>query len=199
MPFSRPILLAALAVLVIAATAGVLYVIRPIHVHAWTHPPAALAQLAMDKTPTEVPGVAFTDRGGGRQTLAGFKGRYVLLNLWATWCAPCVRELPALARLHDALPAGQVSIVAVNVGRSTAADSAAFLKAHGAGALTVYVDSYRAFIRVLDANDLPLSVLIDPKGREVARVLGPAQWDDPQAVDYLRDLTKPKPAAPHAS
>jgi thiol-disulfide isomerase/thioredoxin len=197
MPFSRPTLLAALAALVIAAVAGVLYVIRPMPVHAWTQPPAALAQLAMDKTPVEIPGVAFTDAAGRHQTLAGFKGHYVLLNLWATWCAPCVRELPALARLGDTLPAGQVSIVAVNVGRSTAADSAAFLKAHGAANLAVYVDSYRAFIRVLDANGLPLSVLIDPKGREVARVLGPAQWDDPQAVSYLRFLMRP--AAPRAS
>jgi thiol-disulfide isomerase/thioredoxin len=146
-----------------------------------------LAVLVEDRSPEAMPAVAFADAEGGRHMLAAFKGRYVLLNLWAAWCAPCVKELPALARLQAALPA--LAVVTVNVGRGTAADTRTFLKAHEAGSLPVYLDSNAGLIRAFGAVGLPLSVLIDPQGREIAHAAGPADWDDPSAIAWFKTLS----------
>ncbi|MGD0142497.1 MAG: TlpA disulfide reductase family protein [Rhizomicrobium sp.] len=185
MPRLRPLQFAGLAV-VAGAALVVLYVIfgRPVHAPG---PPAALAKLE-PVAPTTLPVVAFTDARGGRHTLAAFKGRYVLLNLWATWCAPCVRELPALAKLQSAMPPGGLAVVAVNVGRGNPADTLAFLKAHDASALTGYFDPDLGLMQVFGAFGLPLTVLFDPQGREIAHALGPADWDDPAAIAYFKSL-----------
>ena len=169
------------------AVVAVLYVIPVRDVHA--SKPTSLAGLAEDRSPQAMPEVAFADAAGGLHTLAAFKGRYVLLNLWATWCGPCVKELPALARLQAALPRARLTVVTVNVGRASAADTKAFLKAHDAASLPVYLDSNIALIRAFGAAGLPLSVLIDPEGREVARASGPADWDDAAAIAYFKALT----------
>lgn len=173
------------AVLAVVAIAGIaLYVMRAIPVHEGGQPPAALSGLLPDTRPKTLPAAAFFDGKGVRLSLASFRGRSVLLNLWATWCAPCVRELPALARLQQNLP--NLTIVALSEGRENASETRAFLKTHGAGALKVYVDSDHAFLAVMGAVGLPLSALIGPDGRERARASGPAEWDDPEAIAWLR-------------
>jgi thiol-disulfide isomerase/thioredoxin len=177
--------IAALAAAAFFAVVLVLYVIHVRTVHA--SEPASLAALMMDPQPTAMPQVAFADPGGGHHTLAAYKGRYVLLNLWATWCAPCVQELPALARLQAAVPG--MTVVTVNAGRGNAADTQAFLKAHGAAGLPAFMDSNSALIRAFGAAGLPLSILIDPQGREIARASGPANWDDSSAIAYFKSLT----------
>jgi thiol-disulfide isomerase/thioredoxin len=131
---------------------------------------------------------------GRTHTLKDFKGRYVLLNLWAVWCAPCVKELPALARLQAALPAGRMEVVAVDVARGTPKDAADFLKSHNATALTAYIDPNLTLMRAFGAYGLPMTVLIDDKGNQVARAMGPAEWDAPESVDYFTALSA-KPAS----
>jgi thiol-disulfide isomerase/thioredoxin len=185
---SRWLVIAIGAVLLAAAALFVLYGMRGKPVHADAGPPAVLAPFAAAKAPTAVPQVAFGDASGVRRSLAAFKGHYVLLNLWATWCAPCVRELPALARLKAAVPKDRLSVVAVDVGRGTPADARAFLDAHGAKALDAYVDSNIALLRAFGAYGLPLTVLIDPQGREVGRSVGPAAWDAPDAIAWFKAL-----------
>jgi len=186
MPFQRPRLLAAVALVIAAGVASVLYVIHTSAVHAVGRPPPDLARLIVETKPLSVPFVGFGETSGKRVTLTSFQGRYILLNLWATWCAPCVGELPQLAKLTSALPG--VAVVAVNVGRDNAAETAAFLKSHGAAKLAVYVDSDSALLRAFEAAGLPLSVLLDPKGREIARAVGPCEWGTPASVAYLRTL-----------
>lgn len=171
---------------------GVLYVMPTRTVQQGAVPPASLAPFTASESPVAVPQVAFNDARGHRISLAQFKGRYVLLNLWATWCAPCVRELPALAHLHSAVANGRFQVVAVDIGRGGAADARSFLAAHDAGALDTYVDSNLALLRAFGAYGLPLTVLIDPKGREIGRALGPATWDTPESLDYFRALTAAK-------
>ncbi len=107
---ARSFLVTAAAVAALAVIV-VLYGMRSPAVHAQTAPPQSLARLVPAKTPTPVAAVAFTGADGARHTLGEFKGRYVLLNLWAVWCAPCVKELPALARLQDSLPGGRLAVV----------------------------------------------------------------------------------------
>jgi thiol-disulfide isomerase/thioredoxin len=182
-----------LVVLAAAIAAIALYVIHTSSVHAWNRPPAALAKLVPDAAPKNIPAAAFFDDRGQRLSLETFHGRYVLLNLWATWCAPCVRELPALARLQEALPG--LTIIAVSEGREAAPQTAAFLRAHGAGALHTYLDPDHAFLEALGVFGLPLSVLVDPAGKERARAAGPAQWDDPEAIAWLRAATATPAAA----
>jgi thiol-disulfide isomerase/thioredoxin len=146
-----------------------------------------LARLVPAKKPEAVAVVAFTGADGKPHSVAEFKGRYVLLNLWAVWCAPCVKELPALARLQAAAPA--LKVVPVDVARGTPPDAAGFLKAHGAASLPPFIDTDLALMRVFGAYGLPLTILIDDKGREVARAVGPADWDAPDAIAYFKTLT----------
>lgn len=155
-------------------------------------PPASLAPFVAGKAPSAVPAVAFSDANGSRISLTQLKGRYVLLNLWATWCAPCVRELPALARLQGAVGGSRFTVVAVDVGRGTAADARAFLDGHGAKGLATYVDANLALLRAFGAFGLPLTVLIDPQGREIGRASGPAAWDSAESVEYFRALVAAK-------
>lgn len=193
-PQTRHMLLAWLAAIAIVVVAAVLYVRLATPVHG-AHPAGALAKLVPDAAPKAIPAVAFADAGGAPRKLGDFRGRYVLLNLWATWCAPCVHELPALSRLQAAEGPGQLAVVPVNVGRGTAADTAAFLAAHGAK-LPVYLDSKDAFLRAFGAYGLPLSVLIDPQGREIARATGAVRWDAPESVAYFRSLANSALRAP---
>jgi thiol-disulfide isomerase/thioredoxin len=163
-----------------------------VHADTAAAPPAALAPFTMAAKATAVPQVAIGDGSGARLGLASFKGRYVLLNLWAPWCAPCVKELPSLARLKAAIPKQQLAVVAVDVGRGTPADARQFLDAHDARALDTYVDTNIALLRAFGAYGLPLTILIDRQGREIGRAVGPAKWGSKDAVDYFRVLTAPR-------
>ena len=185
---SRLQLYAIAAFLVVIVAAGVLYGMlgRTVHASADSGPPAALAPFALSKAAAAVPQVAFSDAAGNRQALSAFKGHYVLLNLWAPWCAPCVKELPALARLKAAAPG--LAVVAVDVGRGSAADAKSFLAEHGIKGLATYVDTDLALLRAFGAFGLPLTVLIGPDGHEIGRSSGPAAWDSPDAIAYFRAL-----------
>ncbi len=133
------------------------------------------------------PAVAFTDAAGARHPLAAYKGKYVLLNMWATWCAPCVAELPALTRLQAAVPG--LNVLAVNMDRGKV-DAAAFLKSHNAAALGSLRDTDITLMRSFGAFGLPTTVLIDAKGNVVGRAEGPSEWDSPEAIAYFKDVTK---------
>lgn len=164
---------------------GVLYWMTASTVHV---PPASLQPLKLATAPQPAPAVAFVGPGGKLVNLRDFKGRYVLLNLWAPWCGPCVKELPALAALQQALPPDRFVVVPVDVGREGQADAQGFLAGHGAGALQTYVDSNVALLRAFGGYGLPMSALIDPEGNEIARAEGAPDWAKPESVAYLRQL-----------
>ena len=172
----------------------VLYGMWTTRVHAPSKPPASLARLVPIEKAEPVPAVAFMGADGRLHTLKEFKGRYVLLNLWAVWCAPCVKELPALARLQSSLPPGQMEVVAVDVARGTPKDAADFLKSHDASKLTPYIDPNLTLMRAFGAYGLPMTILIDNKGNQVARAMGPAEWDAPESIDYFKALSAKAPS-----
>jgi thiol-disulfide isomerase/thioredoxin len=178
---TRPRLVAGLALL---AGLGVLYVILGRTVHA---PPPALANLRLESA-RQVPDVSFSDVAGGSHALFEYRGRFVLLNLWGTWCAPCARELPALSRLSQATRMDRLAVIAVALPPGDVKDAQAFLAEHDARALVAYADSRTEFFRAFRAYGLPVTVLIDPAGREIARAVGPAKWDAPEAVAYLKSV-----------
>jgi thiol-disulfide isomerase/thioredoxin len=144
--------------------------------------------LTAEKAPKAAPAVTFTDVRGARHALAEYRGRYVLLNMWATWCVPCVLELPALARLKAAAPNIAVLAVDLTGRKETPAKAAAFLKEHGAASLGANVDTESVFMRSFTAAVMPTTVLLDPQGRVIARAEGPAEWASPQSVAYFKSL-----------
>lgn len=173
--------------LLTAVVMGVLYGKGLLSVHQGMEPPASLSALVLEKTPKSAPDVHFADPKGARHALQAFRGRYVLLNLWATWCGPCVNELPALARLASFAPG--IRVVAVDTGDKDTVDAAAFLKEHKAGNLVAYRDNEKVMMRSFGAYALPMTVLIDPEGKIIAKAAGPAEWDTPEAVKYFKRIT----------
>jgi thiol-disulfide isomerase/thioredoxin len=141
--------------------------------------------LVKDKRPA-LADVAFVDGKGGELTLARWKGRVALVNLWATWCAPCRREMPSLAGLQKQLGSADFEVVAISVDLKGLAASSAFLKDTGSDALALYADPSGKLLNDLMAPGLPVTVLVDRQGREAARMVGPADWSSPEAVALIR-------------
>jgi thiol-disulfide isomerase/thioredoxin len=181
MPRIRWNVIAAAAACVLAS----LYEIGPTPVHAAT--PRGFYGLRPDLQPQRLPDVTFEDAWGRHHTLAEFRGRPVILNLWATWCGPCVRELPALGRLAQTM-GPRIAIIAVNAGRDSGAETRAFLVTHGAGALAAYRDPHLALMTAFGTQGLPFSVVVDARGDEIARASGPLEWDHPASIAYFSRL-----------
>jgi len=146
---------------------------------AETDPAVALGYEAAE-TPGPAPALAFVDGAGKALSLADFKGRVVLLNLWATWCPPCVREMPALDRLQAELGGPDFEVVALSIDRAPAL-VARFFDDHAITALKRYIDPKRRAHVAMGATGLPFTALIDRRGRILGRVPGPAEWDGPAA------------------
>lgn len=175
----RPQLVAAFIGVALAAAAGGFYV------YEWNvrHSPLPFARAS---SPKPVPALDFVDAKGQKRTLADFRGKVVLLNVWATWCEPCRQEMPALDRLQAGLGGPGFQVVALSVDQQGAQIGQRFFREVGVKSLEFFIDpSARAAFR-LDAPGLPVSLLIDRQGREVGRKLGAAQWDSAQVVEDLR-------------
>ncbi len=133
-----------------------------------------------------VPDLAFKDSSGSEVKLSKWQGRVVLLNLWATWCAPCRREMPTLNDVQKQLGSKDFEVVALSVDRKGLEASAAFLKETGADSLGLYVDETTTSLNALQALGLPVTLLIDRKGREIGRLLGPAEWNSAEAIALMK-------------
>lgn len=114
-----------------------------------------------------------------------FGGKVTLLNVWATWCAPCVKEMPSLDRLQARLGGDRFAVVAVSVDRGGAAKVAPFVAKTGIAHLTPLLDPNSRSMQALTLRGLPTTLLIDAAGREVARLEGAAEWDSPAMVAEL--------------
>ena len=187
----------ALVVAVLIGAAAVLYVIGS----ASFKPKAqadlrdlrtgALEKLVVAASPTPEPTVSFTDDAGKRLTLADFKGQVVVMNLWASWCAPCKEEMPTLARLQGAYAAQPVKVVTISVDRDEDLNLAQAMIAQNPP-LKLYRDpSYgMAFALQPRAQGFPTTVIFDRQGRERARLSGGADWSSPQARTLVERLLR---------
>jgi thiol-disulfide isomerase/thioredoxin len=144
-----------------------------------------MTAFVMRKEPVALPDIAFKDGEGNPVTLADWRGRVVLINLWATWCAPCRREMPSLARLQDEIGGDDFEVLAISVDRKGAEASAKFLSETGAENLALYVDETFKVARDLKAPGLPVTILVDRQGREIGRLTGPAEWDSEDALSLI--------------
>lgn len=154
---------------------------------------ASLAKLAIPPEPRPAPDIAFTGPDGKPVRIADFKGEVVVMNLWATWCAPCKVEMPTLARLQAAYAAQPVRVVAVSVDRDRDLGEAKAEIAANAP-LRLYRDpGYRlAFGLEPRAQGFPTTVIYDRQGRERARLAGAADWASPEARGLVERLLREK-------
>ena len=140
-----------------------------------------MEQFTLNSPPPPVPDTPITDADGRPAKLADFRGRLTLVNFWATWCAPCVRELPSLDRLQAAFDDRKFRVVAVNEDRGGAAVAKPFLAKLGLARLALYFDTRLALAQALGLRGMPTSYLLDPSGRVIGALTGPAEWDSPEA------------------
>lgn len=142
------------------------------------------------ESPRPLPELTFEDGQGGKRSLSEFGGKVVLLNVWATWCAPCREEMPALDRLQQKLGGPGFEVLALSIDSAGAPAVKRFYEDMGVRSLAIYIDSTMRATATLAAVGVPTTLLIDRQGREIGRRTGPAEWDGPQAVRMFEDYLK---------
>jgi thiol-disulfide isomerase/thioredoxin len=149
-----------------------------------------VAALAPAKSPISLTGLAFRDGEGKERTLGDWKGKTVLLNLWATWCAPCKTEMPALDELQKALGGPDFEVVAVNIDTRNPEKAKAWLTETGIASLGHYADNSAKIFQELKekgrAFGMPTTILVDKSGCEVATLAGPAEWASGDAIAFIK-------------
>lgn len=151
-----------------------------------------VAAIVAANPPRPITDLAFKDAGGADKSLADFKGKPVLVNLWATWCLPCREEMPALNRLQQEKGRDRFDIVAINIDSGSDEKPKAFLGDNGIDHLPLYRDSSMGVFNNLKkqglAFGLPVTLLLDGKGCLVGSMNGPAAWDSPDAKALIDKL-----------
>jgi thiol-disulfide isomerase/thioredoxin len=148
-----------------------------------------VAALTLAQKPIRVPDLAFKDAQGHDRTLADWRGRTVLLNLWATWCVPCRREMPALDALEGKLGGPNFEVVAVDIDTRDPQKPLAFLKEIGVNRLAYYSDSSAKVFQDLKmagkAFGMPTTLIVDRAGCEIGNMAGPAEWASGDGVKLV--------------
>jgi thiol-disulfide isomerase/thioredoxin len=145
----------------------------------------AMAPLLVRPKPLELPELSFAGPGGETKTLADFKGKIVLLNIWASWCVPCREEMPQLDKLQAELGGKDFEVVAVNIDRGGGDKAKKFLEETGATHLAAYTDPTGKLFAAVKAVGMPTTLLIDRDGKEIGRLVGPADWGSAEAKKLI--------------
>ncbi|MCL4154746.1 UNVERIFIED_CONTAM: hypothetical protein GTU68_046509 [Idotea baltica] len=123
----------------------------------------------------------FYDANNNQMTFSDFKGKVILVNLWATWCAPCIKEMPDLNELQKSLGSDKFEVVLISQNSDGIDSSLKFIKEKNITNLDTFIDTKRNVARALKTNSLPTSLLIDAEGFEIGRLIGPAEWNSSDA------------------
>jgi thiol-disulfide isomerase/thioredoxin len=196
MTVGTKITIRALTVLLILCGAALLVVsLRPARLEKMPQAPAPslaeggagpnLGQFTALPAPLPAPVVAFTTRDGTQKQLADFKGKLVLVNLWATWCGPCVEEMPSLDRLQAKL-GDKLTVLAISEDRQGETVVAPFLQKNAIQHLAIFLDPQSAATSALGAQGLPTSYLIARDGTIVGKEEGGATWDSNEMITRLQ-------------
>lgn len=144
-------------------------------------------KLAVHSAPREaLPAVTLLDETGAPSTLEAYRGKWVVLNFWATWCGPCRTEMPALDRLQAELP--DIAVVPVATGRNPLPGLVKFFKTAEVKNLPILRDTTSKLAAYAGVRGLPVTLILNPKGQEVARLIGDAKWDGPAALAAIQAL-----------
>lgn len=146
--------------------------------------------------PRPIPQAGFVDGEGRAVTLADFKGRVVLLNFWATWCGPCVEEMPTLDRLQGRLGGPEFQVVALSLDEQGLPLVDRFYSKLGIENLEVYLDPPGALAHALGVQGLPTTLILDREGKALGALIGPAVWDSPEAEALIRHYIEKTAPAP---
>jgi thiol-disulfide isomerase/thioredoxin len=149
-------------------------------------PAAARAVMAEHERPVPMLSPPITDGAGRSLTLADFRGRTLLLNIWATWCPPCRDEMPTLDRLQAQLGGAEFHVLALSIDKGGFDSVRAFYAEIGIAHLDLYLADQLRGMMAFGVVGLPTTLLVNPQGREVARKVGPAAWDSPAAISQIR-------------
>lgn len=147
---------------------------------------AAPPKFVVHEAPKPLPDIRFADGDGRPRALADFRGKVVLVNLWATWCAPCRREMPTLDRLQAALGGPDFEVVALSIDRAGIDAVRKFYSEVGVKHLGLYIDGTGKAAGALGAVGIPTTLLIGRDGREIGRLAGAAEWDAPEMIAFIR-------------
>jgi thiol-disulfide isomerase/thioredoxin len=145
-----------------------------------------VANFILYDVPEPAPEIAFTDERGTARTLRDFRGQAILVNFWATWCGPCKKEMPSLDRLQAALGSDRFQVLPVSQDKIAVDKVRAFYTQQTIADLPLYIDQTGTSQRAFAVTGLPATVLIDGEGRVVGRMVGPAEWDSPEAQALLK-------------
>jgi thiol-disulfide isomerase/thioredoxin len=174
----------------LAFVIGVLALVSAVPARAQDAP----QNLVLNEAPRPVPDVHFQDASGKSLGLSDFRGKVVVLNLWATWCIPCRKEMPTLDRLQEQLGGPKFEVVPLSIDRAGRKAVDPFFREVGVAHLAKYLDTGGEAAGRLGVLGLPTTLLIDPEGRELGRLVGPAKWDSAEMIAFLRGLIARKPA-----
>ncbi|CDM59871.1 TlpA family protein disulfide reductase [Rhizobium favelukesii] len=166
------------------------FLLKAIFIAALASPAAAgpPKNFVFRDAPEPVPALQFTDDAGTPQTLDMFRGKVVLLNIWATWCLPCRQEMPTLDRVQAMLGGKDFEVVALSIDRGGPEAVKKFYAETGIQQLAIHVDATSQAGFALASFGLPTTLLVDPQGRELGRLVGPAEWDAPDMTAFLRSV-----------
>lgn len=132
--------------------------------------------------------VIFSHEDGSNLTLAAFEGSYVVLNFWATWCAPCRKEIPHLSELENEFRGKGLQVVTIATGTNQQPAMERFFQEIGVDNLPLHTDANSALARDMGVVGLPVTLIIDPQGQEIARLIGDADWAGDSAKSILTAL-----------
>ncbi len=141
--------------------------------------------MVIHEEPQDIADVSFTDPDGNDLTLENYEGQYVLLNFWATWCAPCREEMPALDALQRDLGGEEFAVITIATGRNPLPAIQRFFAEIDVTDLPILLDPRQSMARAMGVFGLPITVLIDPDGQEIGRLRGDADWASEEAVALI--------------
>jgi thiol-disulfide isomerase/thioredoxin len=198
MPLNRNLLFLGVALAIVTVAAVVVYSLFAADEPAPSAPTAgtgaalgAVGQFVALDTPVAAPALKFTDEKGKSLTLADFRGKVVVLNLWATWCTPCLAEMPMLDRLQKQLGEEGVIVIALSLDRGGKDVVSTFYSQAGIRHLGIFLDPSMRSISDARTSGLPTTLLINADGMELGRVTGPMEWDAQAAIDLVRKALPP--------
>lgn len=142
--------------------------------------------------PSPAPDLKFTDASGKPLSLAGYRGSGLVVNIWATWCGPCVAELPTFAAISQSLARNKILILPISVDLDGAKAVRPFYASHDIRDLPVLLDPDGSATGVLNAEGIPVTIIINPEGQLVGRLDGSANWNSAPTLALVRQLAGPK-------